>query len=475
MDSGTRATVAAGVRTRRGFGAWQPAATATAAAALLLYVAAAAGTVAADERDSGATPLREWVRSSLHPLDGVGMNAPFEDLQPLRDLIGDRPVVAFGEGLHGAAEPLEFRNRLFRFLVEQLGFTAIAIESGNYEGFAVNDYVLGGPGTLAAVVDRGFSFGFNRLPQESALVQWMREYNADPRHVDKIQFFGFDGPAGPAPLNAALLDSLKYLERVDAPAAADLRRRVDGLVSKMNYERFGEPRDQYAELSQAQRDQLTGATVDLIALLRMREAAFTAATSAAEYQRAFRTALAAEQADAYLRRVPIGWTPAKGAAGMQDAVAISDRLKADNIEWIRRQLGPQARILVFAHRGHIAPPPTQILFQGRSFELPPMMGSYLQHWLGDDWVKIAHFFAQDDSACGIRNPPAAAGSFESHLAAANTPHFMLDLRKAPPGIAAWLDDRRQLYGPGPPNSYSIGRAFDAVVFTQRVTPAMPCP
>jgi erythromycin esterase len=321
-------------------------------------------------------------------------------------LIGDRPIVAYGEGLHGAAEPLEFRNRLFRFLVEQMGFTAIAIESGNYEGFGVNDFVLGGPGDLQSVVAKGFSFSFNRLPQGNTLVQWMRDYNADPRHARKIQFFGFDGPAGPGPLNAALLEALRYLERVDSAAAAGLHRRVDEFVGKMSYVRFGEPKDQYAELTQAQRDQLTGASQDLLALLRMREAEFIAATSRADYDRAKRAALAAQQADGYLRRVPIGWTPAKGAAGMQDAVAFSDRIKAENIESIRAQLGPQTKILIFAHRGHIAPPPTTIFFQGSSFVLPPMMGSYLQRWFAKDWLKIGNFFAQDDSSCGAISPPS---------------------------------------------------------------------
>ena len=85
--------------------------------------------------------------------------------------------VSFGEGLHGGAEPLEFRNLLFRFLVEKMGFTAIGIESGIIEGFGVNQYVLGGPGELASTVAQGFTFGFNRYPQEATLVQWMREYN----------------------------------------------------------------------------------------------------------------------------------------------------------------------------------------------------------------------------------------------------------------------------------------------------------
>jgi len=54
------------------------------------------------------------------------------------------------EGVHGAAEPLEFRNRVLQYLVEAKAFTAIAIESGIVESRTVHDYVRGGPATSVA-------------------------------------------------------------------------------------------------------------------------------------------------------------------------------------------------------------------------------------------------------------------------------------------------------------------------------------
>ena len=58
-------------------------------------------------------------------------------------MIGDKPLVALSEGIHFAAEPLEFRNRVLQYPVERKGFTAIAIESGVVEGRVVYDYVHG--------------------------------------------------------------------------------------------------------------------------------------------------------------------------------------------------------------------------------------------------------------------------------------------------------------------------------------------
>ena len=60
----------------------------------------------------------------------VEANGDATDLIPLKSLVGAARVVALGEPTHGAHEPLAFRNRLIRFLVEQMGFTAVALETG---------------------------------------------------------------------------------------------------------------------------------------------------------------------------------------------------------------------------------------------------------------------------------------------------------------------------------------------------------
>jgi erythromycin esterase-like protein len=78
--------------------------------------------------------------------------------------------------------------------VENLGFRVIAIESGITEGRVVHDHVTGTPGDLGTVMQQGISMGFDRFPQNEELVKWMREWNADPRHQQKLEFFGFDVP-----------------------------------------------------------------------------------------------------------------------------------------------------------------------------------------------------------------------------------------------------------------------------------------
>ena len=63
-----------------------------------------------------------WARRGLHPVS-TASGAPQADLEPFRQIIGNARVVAVGEGFHGTAEGLAFRNRLFRYLVEHLDFS----------------------------------------------------------------------------------------------------------------------------------------------------------------------------------------------------------------------------------------------------------------------------------------------------------------------------------------------------------------
>ena len=144
-------------------------------------------------QEGGEDQFLKWATGPMQKLDSVEVTDSAESAA-LRRMIGSARIVALSEAVHDGAEPLAFRNQLLKLLVEDLGFTAIAIESGFTEGQGVHDYVLGGAGDLKTVMQKGFSWTFDRLPQNEALVRWLREYNADPRHTRKVNFYGYDVP-----------------------------------------------------------------------------------------------------------------------------------------------------------------------------------------------------------------------------------------------------------------------------------------
>src|SRR3954451_24192621 len=80
------------------------------------------------------TAFLQWAKKSLHPVTSADLDASTMDLVPIEKMIGDARIVGIGEFVHAGAEPLIFRNRLFKHLVEHKGFTAIGIESGIVEG-----------------------------------------------------------------------------------------------------------------------------------------------------------------------------------------------------------------------------------------------------------------------------------------------------------------------------------------------------
>ena len=98
------------------------------AAGLALTLAFIATAVRAAPDDPHA--FVAWANRQASPLPACPTSEDARVAAAIRKVIGAARVVAVGEPTHGAQEPLALRNCLFRLLVENEGFTAIAIESG---------------------------------------------------------------------------------------------------------------------------------------------------------------------------------------------------------------------------------------------------------------------------------------------------------------------------------------------------------
>src|SRR3954469_24088359 len=145
-------------------------------------------------------PLDDWARREAIAFDMDSAESFNGAVDRMVAALGQSvDLLGLGEPTHGREEFLVLRNRLFQRLVEAHGFTAIAIESSFPRARVVNDYVCGassasGPMSYDDIQDAGFSHGFGRSPENRELAEWMREYNADPAHAVKLQFYGFDSP-----------------------------------------------------------------------------------------------------------------------------------------------------------------------------------------------------------------------------------------------------------------------------------------
>ena len=79
---------------------------------------------------SAGAQTANTVGPGLWRLHGYDPTIPStEDLAPLRRMIGKATVVGLGEAWHTSGGFYEMKHRIFRDLVENMGFRAFAIES----------------------------------------------------------------------------------------------------------------------------------------------------------------------------------------------------------------------------------------------------------------------------------------------------------------------------------------------------------
>lgn len=151
----------------------------------LLLVCAA--TIALSTQPENASV--EWLRTHGVPFTGVRAGTGFDDLEPLREIIGDARIVSLGEGTHGTREFFQMKHRLLEFLATELGFDIFSIEASMPDAYRLNDYVLHGEGNPRTLI-REMRFWTWSTEEVLALVEWMRAFNREGR--GRLQFTGFD-------------------------------------------------------------------------------------------------------------------------------------------------------------------------------------------------------------------------------------------------------------------------------------------
>lgn len=315
-------------------------------AGALALVSAGAGTRAASGQAPSAaadTSARvvELVRRAAVPLTGGR-----RDYDSLMAMIGDARFVLLGEASHGTHEFYAERARITRRLIEEKGFTAVAVEGDWPHAERVHHFVRGmGADESAAQALAGFRA---RFPQwmwsntdVAALVTWMREHNQRAPAAARVRFHGL----GMYTLFPSAQAVGRYLAGVDPQAARRARDRY------ACFRRHGTDVRRYAAASAAdstascrtqareQREELERryAAVPADAPDSVADALFSA----------MRNALVVESAEAYYR------IQAEGRG--QSFWNLRERHMAATLRALSAHLsrgGQAAKIVVWAHNTH---------------------------------------------------------------------------------------------------------------------------
>jgi erythromycin esterase len=402
-----------------------------------------------------------YVGKHGNPLVSAEAGNGFDDLAPIGKLIGNARIVALGEATHGTREFFQLKHRLLEYLVGKLGFTVFAIEANQPECRAINDYVLHGKGDARAAL-AGIYFWTWNTEEVLAMIEWMRAWNADPAHAQKVQFTGFD-------MQASMVAHASVTAFVEKVAPAQARALLAPLAPLAELR----ARAMISKTTPAERGKLTAALAALARAFDGNRDAWTAAGGgAAAYAAARQDLTILEQA------VAMYAAEGQGSSGFN----ARDRAMADNVGWLLEQT--RAKIVVWAHNGHIA----------NTLAGLANMGSLLRKRYKGAYVNFGFVFGEGSfQAIDFTKPsrplgehtlgPAPAWNASAAFARTGKPLLVLDLRALPRrgAVRDWFAAPHPVRDTGAGFSgeknmthmHVLPKLYDAVIYVDKTTRARP--
>lgn len=256
------------------------------------------------------------------------------DLDPLIEHIGDARYVLLGEASHGTSEYYSWRARITTRLIQEKGFSLIAVEGDWPDCYNLNRYIKGYTQTdrkAAAVLE-----SFKRWPtwmwanwEIVALSEWLRQHNL--MTDKKVSFYGLDVYSLWESMNAII----DYLEKT-APDAVE-----KALQAYRCFEPFGEDEQAYALHTLMVPENCEEEVVQLLSEVRRRahhheenpEDAFSAEQNA----------LIMKNAEHYYRSMVRG----------DETWNLRDNHMVDTLDRLMDFHGPHSKVIVWAHNTHI--------------------------------------------------------------------------------------------------------------------------
>ena len=138
----------------------------------------------------------EWAKANAHPVSSASEDNA-EELSFLKSALADARVVSLGEFQHYTGVFNAFHFKLFRYLVENLGFTAFAFETPFADAALAYRYVVGEDIPEDKVFCYGMSPMFGGWKETQDLLRWMREYNLSNKGENHFIFTAWISVAPP--------------------------------------------------------------------------------------------------------------------------------------------------------------------------------------------------------------------------------------------------------------------------------------
>jgi len=420
-----------------------------------------------DHRDA----FLEWAKANARPVTTIEPGHESADLQVLKEMIGEARIIGIGESVHFTHELLTARLRLIEFLVEEMGVTAVTLESPLPASKMVYDYVLGGNAT-DTLWNQGLFKMLGDCTEARAIIEWMRAYNLDPGHDRKVRFYSVDFEGRGGGWSYAYDQIVGYLDQVTPEFAATVRDSFGPLVAKFATPNTGTSMQAYAAMSDAERHALSFHLTNIIDRLEVMRIDFVARSSEEEFDWAHRMAIALRQSDAVIRG-----TLDQATAMTPQAMCTRERMMSENILWVAKREGPDARVVFLAHNGHVQ---NSNPFGGMIAGYMPG-GEYLTSMVGDDYLPLGFSVARGTGWTGPEGqrtvaelPAVAPDSLDGTLSEVGMPLFLIDLDSAPASgpVHEWLDQDRVQRAETMLPTNNTRASWGVLFFVEEVSPAV---
>lgn len=411
---------------------------------------------AAQAKPGPADPVPAIERAA-RPLRSTDPGGSTKDLRPMGRMVGDASVVGLGEATHGSHEFFTMKDRVFRYLVEEKGFTTFAQEVSWTTGLRFDAYVRGGEGDVRELVHKELAKTPWDTEEYVELLTWMRAYN--DKHPDRqVRFMGND--LNYPEIGAELFDGVEDYVRAHEP---ELLPRITELYAPIRRLADG---DTYMGRPLEERKKLAGKAREALRLMK--------GLQPASADREFTLAL--QHARSLAQTATIYAFALDTPEGSKESMLYRDRLMADNTAWRQRHTGD--KVLLSAHNAHVS-------YETYDPRYPKMQGAFLRDRLGERYVSLGFTF--DRGAFMAQGPdngawksvtvgPATRGMNEHTLDKVRHDDYFVDMRSLPESTRAWLSKARvtRSIGSGwPDGPYKIRLApsHDILIHLHRVTAA----
>ncbi len=294
---------------------------------------AAMGMLSTEEGIDLSKRLMSAIQEHAFPLDD-------QALDTVLDAIGDARIVLLGEATHGTSEFYKTRAALSKRLIQEKGFTNIAVEGDWPSAQVVNRYVKGFDEEVKSARQL-LKQSFNRWPswmwaneEVAELIEWLKGENDGKDAADKTGFYGIDMYS----LYESIDELLRFL-RDNPQFKADLELAKKAFSCFEPYNRMPE---HYALSTAHFTDECISEVSSLLTTIRSHEDLYS--NEQEKDLNMTMNALVAKNAESYYR-----------AMMQDDAISwnIRDLHMVEAIEELLNYHGDDAKIIIWEHNTHV--------------------------------------------------------------------------------------------------------------------------